>query len=1102
MIPAALLLAACFGVAPTVRATYGDTSTFVGSVYDGDGGAASAALLDFAEDVTADGDGNFYVADTFNNAIRKIDTNEIISTLAGGSFGLTDGTGSAAEFATPRGVAVDASGNVYVADTGNNAIRAISPLGVVSTLVSSGLASPYGVAVVGTTLFIADTGNNALKSVSTSGGAVTTITSSLNDPRKLAATSNGATVYVADNGSHRVVSVAVATGVVTVVAGSGAPGYVEGTGAVAQFENIWGLALTANESQLYVSDHDFYLTDRVRVIDLATGSTSLFASDTTQEKMIFPAGMVIHGNKLYVAMAGLGIIRRYFTNDASKTAVFAGTDRFGSREGASPLFGRPNDLFLSRDLRYLYVGDNNRIRRVTVADKSSEYIIGSIVDNYREGFPVGATGNNLDEARFSNVAGIVVNADGTALYVSDRWNNRIRKIDLAASPSSSSLVSGAGRFNGTGETTNGYQEGIRCTQTVDRTEDLTLQNGCAYFLQPTGIVLDATEEFLYVADTGNNRIRKVRVSDGVTTLVAGGAAGFADGTGSAAQFRAPWGIALSDDGTKLYVADRDNHRIRVIDLSTSAVTTLAGAGSSGYREGIGSAAYFSFPKQLKLGADGKLYLAEAGSHRVRQLDPSTGLTKLVSGSGNRGYVNGTSDLAEFNNLGGLAPETGANRLFVVDSSNDVLRLVDITGTAPYADPAPTLTSVEPDIVDKDWDKGTGLRVKVRGTGFRHGAIARLYTYKAVKTFVVSSTELVIQLPLSKMSAGWYDLTVTNVDGQRALLDAAVGVRDEKDNVPEVFFSVSESSAITAYSSKLRGGFFGATGNVWGDERDETIAGTGDGLSPQVRIFSNTGVLRGQFYAYDKKLKTGVRIAACDLNGDGIDEIVTVPGKGTAALVKAFDRSGKAVGTTGFYPLGRKFLGGANLVCGDLDGNGTAEILVAAAKGGSPNVLIFQANGKKIGQFRAQSKTFRGGIVLGLADLNGDGKLEILTAHESGGAQVRVSTSAGKQAYPTLTPYAKSFKGGLSIAGGDTNGDGKDELIVVPRSNAQARVKIYRLPDRKVLGNFLGFPRPFTGGAVVASGDVNGDGTDDIIISPASKYPPTFRMFKQNGQPLQ
>lgn len=1087
--------------APFAQATYGDVTTFSGSPYSGDGGAAVDALLDFAEDVVSDDNTSLYIADTFNNAIRKVTSGGIISTLAGGSYGFTNGTGTAAEFALPRGLAIDGSGNVYVADTENNAIRKITPSGVVTTLVSSGLSAPYGVAVAGSTVFIADTGNDALKSVSTSGGTVTTITSSLSEPKKIAAKANGSVVYVADTGSHRVLAVTVSGGAVSVLAGSGNDAYEEGTGTGASFEHILGLALSDDENTLYVSDIDLYLTDRIRTINIATGATSLFTSESNQQTMIFPAGLSVEDGYLFVAMSGLGTIRRYNVSDASVSSVVAGSDRFGSTEGSAPQFGRPHDMAMTSDGSSIYLAENNRVRKLNAATGASSYIIGSEVDNYRDGIPVADGVPNSQQARFSTVAGIVVNSDQTAVYVTDRWNNRIRKVDLTASPKVTSLVTGAGRINGTGDTTNAYQEGTKCTQVVDRNDPLTTQAGCAYFEKPTGIVMDPSEQYLYVADSGNHRIRKVTIATGQTSLIAGSTAGYTNGQGSSARFNTPWGLALNEEGTILYVADRNNHRIRKIDLSNNMVTTVAGAGTAGYQEGIGSNAFFSFPLYLKMGADANLYLSDTGSHRIRQINPSTGLTKLVAGSGNRGYVNGAKASAEFNGLEGLVPDTANGKLYAADSSNDTIRLVDVQGTAPYSDPAPTVTSVEPSEVDRDWDQGAGLNVAIIGTGFRHGAVAKFYTYSAT-TYVISSTKVVATLPLSSMSAGWYDVTVTNSDGQSDVLEAGLGLRAADDSIPDVFYSVADASGFYAYASTIRGGYNVASGNVWGDQKDEIITGTGNGMAPQVRIFSQDGSVRGQFFAYSSSLRTGVRVATCDLNGDGGEEIITVPGPGARPHVRILNRAGEAVINTGFFALDGQFKGGAHVACGDVTGDGVPEILVSASKGGGPHVTIHKVNGDIVGNFFAYAASFRGGITLDVIDLDGNGTKEVVTGPEVGAPHVQIFGLNGRRLSPGFFAFSPGFRGGIDVAGGDTNGDTRDEIVVTPRADAQVRVKVYNTNGDVIHGTFLAFPRQFTGGGVVASGDVDGNGVDDIITMPASNFAPSVRMFSQDGSILE
>ncbi len=126
--PVAFIALVVFCLWPAIAsATYGDTTTYSGVLYDGDGADKMQAYFDFPEDVKINSSGEFFIADTYNNVIRKIDTSNVVSTVAGtGSYGSADGAATtAAEFALPRGVAFDGSGNLYVADTANNSIRKI-----------------------------------------------------------------------------------------------------------------------------------------------------------------------------------------------------------------------------------------------------------------------------------------------------------------------------------------------------------------------------------------------------------------------------------------------------------------------------------------------------------------------------------------------------------------------------------------------------------------------------------------------------------------------------------------------------------------------------------------------------------------------------------------------------------------------------------------------------------------------------------------------------------------------------------------------------------------------------------------------------------------
>lgn len=305
----------------------------------------------------------------------------------------------------------------------------------------------------------------------------------------------------------------------------------------------------------------------------------------------------------------------------------------------------------------------------------------------------------------------------------------------------------------------------------------------------------------------------------------------------------------------------------------------------------------------------------------------------------------------------------------------------------------------------------------------------------------------------------------------------------------------------AYNTIARTGYTVAVGNVWGDQRDEIITGTGSGQSPLVRIFSNDGKLRGQFYAFPRQLTTGVRVASCDLDGDGREEILAAPGPGYIPQVRILDNAGKQILSKHIWGLDGKYKGGINIACADVNNDGKAEVIIAPSSGTGPQVTIHRADGRRIGNFRAYAANFRGGVTVSAADLNGDGRAEIITAPEQGANPVRFFTFHGKSARKDLWPFGRSFGGGLNVRLGDLDGQGVLELIVVPRSHAQSRVKIFSMVTQRVLHAFLAYPANYSGGVQLGVGDVDGDGADDVITIPAGRTSSLVKLFAMDGQPL-
>jgi len=444
-----LLLSSIFLLLPALSlAAYGDVSTYMSSIYAGDGGSPKDAYLDFAEDLAYDSDGNIYIADTYNNVIRRINTSNKISTLAGsGSYGDKTGSNSSAEFALPKGVAVSGD-TIFVADTYNHKIKKISG-GKVTTLVSEDLSYPEGIYVDGSTLYIADTGNDKIKKVSTSGGTVATIASSISSPKKLITDSDGSNLYVAEGGSYKIIKVNISNGLVSIVAGSGSAGYNDGTGISAQFRNVEGVALDTESNSLYVTDGDGY-SDYVRKINLSNNAVTTFATDAEMSSINYPKGIVFQGDYIYVANSGIGTIQKFNKDDGENSTKVAGKNRFNHEFGlqTNSLIGRPNDLVMTADGQYIYLAENNFIRKIKVSDGSTSQVIGSVIDAYRAG--------DDHRVRFSNITSITIDSGGNNLYVADRWNNRIRKINL--SNTEASLVAGGGETD-CHKSCNGYTEG-------------------------------------------------------------------------------------------------------------------------------------------------------------------------------------------------------------------------------------------------------------------------------------------------------------------------------------------------------------------------------------------------------------------------------------------------------------------------------------------------------------------------------------------------------------------------------------------------------------------------------------------------------------------
>lgn len=960
----------CYGTAGL--AAPGQTSVFFGKMYTGDGGQANEAYLDMPKGFTFGPEGALFIADTADNVIRKIDTSGIITTYAGGGeYGHQDGSLASSTWSEPEGITY-ADGKFYVADTGSSKIRKISG-GVVSTLSIPGLKRPNAVIVSGSDLYISDAGNNRVVRTGVAGGIIEVIAAGLNGPQKIAYHEN--ILYVAENGAGNILAINVSTESKSTLAS----GFTEPRAVV--YYNGY-LYVTAGPSGMY---------NEIWRINPGSGAKEMLVRRVETELLNQSSDMLIGtwggSTRILMLQSGGSSIQTTDINGDDLQKI-AGRHRYGDEMGAvsSALLGRPQELVATSDGTKIYIAyaQGNKIAEYDLLNQEVRMIAGYLMDNYRE-----ATGG---EARFSDVVSLAISPDGQTLYVADRNSQRIRSVDIATG--TTHYLTGAGVINLINPVTgnidvnldNGYQEGGPCADTYD-----LAVSGCAYFNRPTGIAINKNGDTLYIADSNNQRIRKVIISTGQTSLIAGsGSRGFVNGVGAAASFNSPYTLTLSADEKTLYVVDKGNHAVRGINLANNRVTTLVGTGRQGYREGSFATAVLAIPEYIELGPDGNLYLSEAGSLRVRKLDLTRRVTSLVSGSGERGKRDGSGEVSEWHAPKGMAFLN--DKLLVADFKNDLLRLINLSGQVPT-------------------------------------------------------------LPRTAVNRAQHQ-----------------------------FF---------AFDRSWRSGFSASAGEINGDGAQEIVAGSGAKYPPLVRIFSLTGSVIKEFYAYASNVRTGVKVAACDLNGDGLAEIVTAPGYGSPPHIRIFNANGQAISQ--FFALNGKFRGGVSLACGDVTGDGVGEIVVAALTGGGPHVTVHNLLGKLVGNFMAYNPSFRGGIELGLADIEPDGIKEILTVPRLGKAHVQVFSGKGKRLSPGFFALDLSYNIGGTVSGADVDGDGDDEILFSPGTGMSNEIRIFTRQGIRA-GIVRSFPPAVQGYLSIYGADVDNDGQDELVVIPGSYGSPQLRVI--------
>jgi sugar lactone lactonase YvrE len=592
---------------------------------------ARAAVLSSPSGVAVDASGNLFIADFGSDTVRKLNAKTGLIATFGPPLNFQNSSVSLpSAVAPPVGLVCDVAGNLFVADTGDNVVLRISPAGVATTV--AGTSIRYG-------------------GYSGDGGAATA--AQLNAPTGLAIDAAG-DLFIADsaNGVIREVK----AGIITTVAGGGYDSYPsigDGGPATAAFLNGPAGIAVDSAGDLFIGDSGNYA---IRKVDGATGIISTVAAafyDTTGILALDSAGNLFVG--------GAGAVSE--DNIASGIlTVVAGNNNAGGYSGdggaaTAALFNYP-EAFAFDASGDLFIADtgNNVIREVNRA---------GTINTVAGGGSLGNAGNGglATNAAVNSPNDVAVDAAGD-LFIADSGNNVIREVNGATGIITTVAGNGASGYSGDGGPATTAELGALSGMAVDAAGDL------------------------FIADLVDSVIREVHAATGIITTLAGnGTAGYSGDGGAATAAELNWPAALAvDSAGNLFIADSGNYAIRKVDGATGIISTVAGNGSTNGNSGDGGSAIhagLSNPRGLAFDAAGDLFIATDDYYQslVREVSLAGIITTVAgNGYGGSGYSGdgGPATAAQLNSATRLAFDA-AGDLLIADSGNDVIRAVSPAG---------------------------------------------------------------------------------------------------------------------------------------------------------------------------------------------------------------------------------------------------------------------------------------------------------------------------------------------------------------------------------------------------------------------------------------
>jgi sugar lactone lactonase YvrE len=627
--------------------------------FSGDGGPAATAALSGPSGVFVDRFRNIFIADTFNNRIREVvAATGLIQTVAGnGQFGFSGDGGPATSAALdgPEGLFVDRSGNIFIADTSNDRIReVVAATGIIQTVAGNGLSGfsddggpatsaalndPEGVLVDGSgNIFIADTGNQRIRKVLAATGVIQTVAGTGNfgfagdggpatnatlfRPSDLSIDGLG-NIFIADTNNNRIREVLVANGSIQTVAGGGSaspPFGGDGGPATGASLNAPGGVFVDGSGNIFIADTD---NNRIREVAESTGSIRTAAGNGSfgysGDSGLATGATLNVPSDVYADGSGNLFISDTFNQRIREVVAASGTIQTSAGNGAAGFSG-DGSLATSAALHFpkglsvdssgnIFTADyaNARIREVSASTGTIQTVAGDGTLGFS------GDGGPATNAGFVGPTGAFVDTSGN-MFIPD--NSRIREV--VAATEIVQTVAGNGTYGSSGD-------GGPATSA-----DLNV---------PIGVYADSSRN-IFIADTNNNRIQEVVAATGTIQTVAGnGTFGFSGdgGLATSAQLAGPKGVYVDSLGN-LFIADTYNSRIREVDASTGVIQTVAGNGAFGFSGDGGPATsaeldlLVGFSNGIAGDRQGNLFIADESNSRIRRISGLVAVVGITVGS--------------------------------------------------------------------------------------------------------------------------------------------------------------------------------------------------------------------------------------------------------------------------------------------------------------------------------------------------------------------------------------------------------------------------------------------------------------------------------------